>query len=174
MQLPSSLPRRRVFVSYHHAADSGYYGYFLSLFAGAYEIVHDHSVDRIIESDDPDYVIRRIREDYLRGASVTIVLCGRNTFGRKYVDWEILASLNQEMGLVGLNLPTNLRTPDGNFPIPPRLYDSWFTGYASMVEWGTVVSNPDYLPYILESSLWRSRTLIDNGRSKRLINAPLR
>src|SRR5438874_1865601 len=86
---PTSRPRRKVFVSYHHAADSDAYAAFARVFSEGLELVQDNSVERRIGSDDADYVIRRIRENYLTGSSVTIVLCGRNTYGRKFVDWEI-------------------------------------------------------------------------------------
>ena len=83
--------RRKVFVSYHHDLDQAYYDRFSALFCGVYDILQDRSLDRRIGSEEAEYVMRRIREDYLRGSSVTIVLCGRETPWRKYVDWEICA-----------------------------------------------------------------------------------
>lgn len=47
----------------------------------------------IIDSTDPDYVMRRIRELYIRDSTVTLVMLGKCTWGRRYVDWEIQASL---------------------------------------------------------------------------------
>src|SRR4051812_45355630 len=110
--------RRKVFLSYHHGGDRPYYQWFADKFANELQLVHDNSVERTIGSKDPDYVIRRIRENYLTGASVTIVLCGRNTWGRRYVDWEILASINQQMGIIGLNLPTNEQLDNGTYRTP--------------------------------------------------------
>ncbi|MBN1655077.1 MAG: TIR domain-containing protein [Deltaproteobacteria bacterium] len=41
----------------------------------------------------PDYVMRRIRDEHLRDSTVTIVMIGNCTWSRKYVDWELQASL---------------------------------------------------------------------------------
>ena len=164
--------RRKVFVSYHHGGDRNAYETFVRLYQNKHEVVHDNSPDRPIGSEDPDYVIRRLREDFLRGASTTIVLCGRNTPGRKYVDWEILASLNQDMGLVGIYLPT-ARREDDKVIIPSRLYDNTQSGYALFRSWDTLQNSPDSLSDWIEESLTRDKSLIRNGHDKRLANAPL-
>ena len=67
--------------------------------------------DDIINSDDTNYVMRRIRELYLKDSTVTIVLIGKCTWARRYVDWEIQASLRQgetikPNGLLGIKLPS--------------------------------------------------------------------
>jgi len=165
--------QRRIFVSYHHGSDWTYYDAFVRIFSDTYEILHDRSVERPIGSEDPDYVIRRIRENYLTGSSVTIVLCGRNTWGRKYVDWEILASLNQGMALIGVNLPSNVREGDGSYRVPGRFYDNWQNRYALWQQWREIVNNPPSFRRHIENALKRSKSLIDNSRSKRLHNAPL-
>ena len=59
------------------------------------------SPTRFIDSDDTEYVMRRIRENYNSGASGTFVLCGSDTPERKYVDWEIKATLDDRHGPVG-------------------------------------------------------------------------
>ena len=81
--------KRRVFVSYHHDSDQWYYNEFSGFFAEEYEAIQDNSLDRLIDSYNTDYVIRRIRENHITGTSCTIVLCGPQTRWRKYVDWEI-------------------------------------------------------------------------------------
>jgi hypothetical protein len=168
------VTQRRIFVSYHHDSDRAYYDEFAQIFSGTYEILHDRSVDRPIGSEDPEYVIRRIRENYLTGSSVTVMLCGRNSWGRKYVDWEILASLNQGMGLISVNLPTNLQESDGSSLVPDRFYDNWQSGYALWQQWQKVVGDPLSFRQTIETALRRSTSLIDNGRAKRLRNEPLR
>jgi hypothetical protein len=163
-----------VFVSYHHGGDRDYYETFVRLYQTKHEIVHDNSPERRIESADPDYVIRRLREGFLTGASTTIVLCGRNTPGRKYVDWEILASLNQQMGIVGIYLPTALRGDANKVIVPDRLHDNVQSGYALFRAWETLQNGPDALPSWVEESLTRDRVLINNRRDRRLANAPLK
>ncbi len=74
---------------------------------------------------------RKIRDEHIADASVTIVLIGACTWQRKHVDWEISASIidrpsNKRCGLVGLLLPTHPdydKRPQDRNPrlIPPRL-----------------------------------------------------
>src|SRR2546428_11478441 len=103
--------KRKVFISYHHHGDQAYKNA-LSLYCHDYELLEDNSIDRLIDTDDLKYVEREIREDYIKGASVTIVLCGALTYQRKFVDWEIYATLLKKAGLVALQLPTPLPQPD--------------------------------------------------------------
>lgn len=76
-----------------------------------------------IKSGDSDYVMRKIREDKIAGTSCTIVLLGQCTWARRYVDWEIAATLrnftdSQRGGLIGVQLPG----PQGqDAKLPPRL-----------------------------------------------------
>ena len=89
-QTPPTKPR--IFVSYHHAGDRGWYEFFAAYFCDTYDIFQDRSVSREIDSDNSEYVIRQIREEYITGTSCTIVLCGTETPRRKFVDWEIKAT----------------------------------------------------------------------------------
>jgi hypothetical protein len=59
--------------------------------------------DDFINSDNPEYVMSEIRRKYLGNASVTIILIGRCTHSRRYVDWEIKSSLRR-----GTNTPNGL------------------------------------------------------------------
>ena len=59
-----------------------------------------------------DEIRRRIRDEHIADATVTIVLIGPCTWQRKHVDWEISASLihrrnNPRCGMLGLLLPTH-------------------------------------------------------------------
>ena len=76
--------------------------------------------------------LQRIREDYIAQVSVTVVLIGCCTWQRKYVDWEIGASLrdtttNPRCGLLGILLPNHPDHETGRCNpslIPPRLADN--------------------------------------------------
>lgn len=98
--------KRKVFVSYHHSGDQAYYDAFSKAFCDTYDVITDNSLEREVDSENVDYVMRRIRENYISGSSCTIVLVGKDTWGRKYVDWEIKATLEKEHGLIGVRLPT--------------------------------------------------------------------
>lgn len=54
--------KRSIFVSYHHHGDKAYYDAFSNLLADTYGIIQDNSVEREIDSNDAEYVIRKIRE----------------------------------------------------------------------------------------------------------------
>ena len=65
--------------------------------------------DDFIDSENPDYVMSRIRQKYVGDSSVTVVLMGTCTHSRRCVDWEIKASLTQPAdglpnGLLGILL----------------------------------------------------------------------
>lgn len=77
----------------------------------------DKSLNEAIDSDDEDYVMRKIREDYLSDTTVTIFLIGQysgeNPFGQNqsYIKRELQASLyngqgNTKNGVLGIVLPS--------------------------------------------------------------------
>lgn len=141
--LRSSLrpTKPRIFVSYHHRYDQAYADRFAQLFDDTYDAVTDRSLDAEIDSDDCDYVYQRIRDDFITGTSCTIVLCGADTFNRKYVDWEIKATLDKQHGLVGVLLPTHRASANGKFTVPDRLHDNIQAGYAHWLSWTDNVQN---------------------------------
>lgn len=163
-------PKRRIFVSYHHHGDRAYYNEFARMFAGAYEAIEDNSVEREIDSDNADYVIRAIRENHITGSSCTVILCGSQTPWRKFVDWEIKATLDKQHGLISINLPTNPITPQGTNTVPDRLYDNIMSGYAVWLQWGNLAQGPTFLTRQIEVATTRSATLIVNSRSLRQRN----
>lgn len=76
----------------------------------------DKSLNDPIESEDPDYIMRKIREDYLSDSTVTIFLIGTHsmeTLGQEeqqYIKRELQASLyngenNSRSGILGVVLP---------------------------------------------------------------------
>jgi len=93
LRIPQQQTKRKIFISYHHGGDQAYYDAFSRVFGGIYDVIYDNSLERKVDSEDTTYVMRRIREHYVTGSSCTVVLVGRDTWGRKYVDWEILRDL---------------------------------------------------------------------------------
>ena len=156
--------KRKIFVSYHHGGDKQYYDSFMRTFSDTYDIIFDNSVEREVDSDDVNYVIQRIRDNYIRGSSCTIVLCGAQTPWRKYVDWEIKATLDMEHGLIGLNLPTNRVSINGKYTVPARLHDNITSDYAVWTPWSDAVQNGNSLKRIIEDAIARNKALIVNNR----------
>jgi len=157
--------KRKLFVSYHHGGDKQYYDAFIKTFSDTYDIIFDNSVEREIDSDNVDYVIQRIRDSYIKGSSCSIVLCGAQTPWRKYVDWEIKATLDMQHGLIGLNLPTNRANSTGKYTVPDRLHDNITSGYAIWTSWNNATQSGDRLKQILEEAIGRNKALIVNNRS---------
>ncbi|MBC8230879.1 TIR domain-containing protein [bacterium] len=170
------LHRHKVFVSFHHGDEldpySGvnYKNHFVRLF-------HDYTdtiISKAVQEGDIDPNLKtetiraKIRDEYLRDSSVTVVLIGPETWKRKHVDWEISSSIrhteyNPRSGLLGIFLPTH---PDygrnfNPYTIPPRLYDNYKCEYATLYDW-----NED--PYIVnawihEAFLRRKRVSPDDS-----------
>jgi MTH538 TIR-like domain (DUF1863) len=90
MMPPPKPAKRKVFVSYHHSNDQCWANFFSQAFSDTYDVCYDTSLDEPIRSGDPHYVNRTIREDYIVGSSVTVVLCGAETGKRKFVDWKYI------------------------------------------------------------------------------------
>ena len=108
----SSFPVHKVFVSFHHANDQHYKKYLIDL-NDQLGLFIDRSVDTgDIDPDLPDETIRiKIRDEYLRDSSVTILLVGTETAGRKHIDWELYSSMldgrvNKKSGVVVVQLPS--------------------------------------------------------------------
>lgn len=160
--------KRKVFVSYHHDNDQWYYDEFSRIFSSQYEVVRDNSLDRFIDSTDTDYVMRRIRENYITGTSCTIVLCGEETRWRKYVDWELKATLDKQHGLIGVNLPNNPLDHMGRVQVPDRLLDNINSGYAIWTSWGALTI--EHLRISIEAANAKPKSLIVNGRVMRSRN----
>ena len=130
----TDVPRHKVFISYYHKGDQEYKDRLT-------EALRDKAVDMSVRQGDIqeeglhlDEIRRRIRDDHIAGATVTIVLIGPCTWQRKHVDWEISASLihrprNPRCGLIGLMLPTHpdyRKPPEDRNPrlMPQRLTDN--------------------------------------------------
>lgn len=154
--------KRKVFISYHHRGDQGWFDRFTQPFADQYEIFCDNSLHGRTRSDDPEYINRAIREDHIAGSSITIVLCGAETWKRKYVNWEIYSTLHAKHGLLGIALPT----AGGAIIVPARLHDNIQSGFAYWLP--TWPNDPAALRTAIEKAINQSRdtSKIRNDRPK--------
>ena len=90
LTVPSVL-RRKCFISYFHG-DKLWVEDLVSRFVGTNGVFISRVVgleDHAIQSKKPDYVIDAIRDGYISGSTVNIVLLGSCTHSRRFVDWEI-------------------------------------------------------------------------------------
>ena len=167
---PPIFVKHKVFVSYHHRGDQAYYDAFSRMFHDNYESIYDNSLERRIDSENTDYVRRRIRENFITGSSCTIVLVGAETWGRKYVDWEIDATLEAGHALIGVHLPSLYARPDGFYNVPARLNDNINSGYAPWLAWSYITSSPTHLDAAIAEAKLKPALLIRNGRERRYRN----
>ena len=175
--LPTYLPpvKSKVFVSYHHHGDQNHYDRFSRFISDDYDVLYDNSPERAIGSGDPEYIMRRLREDFITGSSCTIVLCGAVTSYRKFVDWEIACTLDKEHGLIGIELPTRI-IDLGNVIVPSRLHDNIVSRYALWTSWNEVFQKgAHFVQKLVEQAKDRSKrlsALIKNDRVRMPENEP--
>ncbi len=102
----------KVFISYHHEQDQRYKEELVRM-GDVYGVFVNRSVDTgdVDDSLRDEAIREKIRDEYLRDSTVTIVLVGTQTKGRKHVDWEIYSSMfdgnvNKKSGILVINLPS--------------------------------------------------------------------
>lgn len=146
MSLLASRTRRKCFISYHHA-DEAEVERFIQTFDHDRDVLIARGIGAsmsgdIINSTNEDYIKSQIRERYLRDTTVTIVLVGRETWGRKFVDWEVGASLRNTTtasasGLLAITLPS--AADYSGKKLPARVDDNvnGETGYAKWWKYPT-------------------------------------
>ena len=161
--------RRRVFIS-HYKGDRQEVDDFIDYFANQEQVFTPYVLgandnDDFINSTNTDYVMSQIRKKYLLDTTVTIVLIGRCTHSRRYVDWEIKSSLTQGQtapnGLIGIVLPSQ-----GNSAhLPPRIKENWESRELSCYA--------RYLPYPSPSGSAELGGWIDDAYNARTARAHL-
>ena len=164
--------RHNVFVSYYHAEDQ----YYRERFEGLFSDVHDIMVSKSVEIGDIDpnlkteTIRQKIRDEYLKDSTVTVVLVGSHTWQRKYVDWEIGSSIretknNTRSGLLGILLPTypSYHSDTYNpYTIPPRLHDNIECKFAKIYSWN---DDPGKVQQWIDDAFKRRKEILpDNSR----------
>lgn len=166
--------RHKVFVSYHHDNDQYYRNKFEEICTQFTNIMLSKSVQigDINEYLPTETIRQKIRDEYLRDSTVTVVLIGQETWKRKHVDWEISSTLRDTMynsrgGLLGIVLPSYYENKylDQNkydkYTIPPRLSDNIDCGFSKIYNWN---ENPFIIQeWIHEAFLNRKIKTPDNS-----------
>jgi hypothetical protein len=164
--------KHKVFISYHHANDQDYKETLLQL-NELFGLFIDVSVDTgDIDDNLNDNAIRqKIRDDYLKDSTVTIVLVGTETKKRKHVDWEIYSSMfngrvNKQSGVLVINLPstgtTTYTAAHGD--------DEKRIIYPENTSWTSITSRADYesrYPYVPDRII---DNLLKNGAKVSVTN----
>ena len=166
--------RHKTFISYHHD-DQEEVDQFIETFDHdrdvfiARAVGSEQTMDELIESEDDDYVMRRIREKYIGDSTVTLLFIGKNTWSRKFVDWELASSLHQgpkaglPNGVLAILSPKLTKAM-----LPDRFVDNWKPGYARYYSYP--VNKTQLAKWIDEAFEARQdedkRDSIKNGRPK--------
>jgi hypothetical protein len=172
--------RHKCFLAYH-VDDADEVAYFLDQYGDVLipRVLGVTSEDDFIDSSDTNYVMDQIREKYLTDSTVTIVMIGKCTWSRRFVDWEVYSSLrhdtnNKRSGLMAITLPSVASDSARQLPArveDNRLGDDGDEGYARWWKYPkTSASLRSHIETAFQSRATKSR-LIDNTRARRLSNA---
>ena len=162
--------KHKVFISYYHEDDQEYKDRLV-------QALESKAIDKSVSQGDIhdeglhlDEIRRRIRDNHIADATVTIVLIGPCTWKRKHVDWEISASIihrrnNRRCGIVGLLLPTHPdynKSPEDRNPrlIPPRLARNigGENPFACIYKWPRQGVSKSVVPKVHRAFLRKDRT----------------
>lgn len=106
------MEKHKVFISYYHTGHQAYKEYLMKM-----NLNGDLFVDMSVRNGDIDdknmsaeQIRVKIRDEFIKDSTVLILLCGKNTKGRKHIDWELNAAMfdtekNPKMGILVINLP---------------------------------------------------------------------
>ena len=166
--------RHKTFISYHHD-DQAEVDEFIKTFDHGRDVFiaravgSDETMETLVGGDDDDYIMRQIREKYLSDTTVTLVFIGKETWARKFVDWELAASLHQGPVSGKPNGVLAILSPRLTEAIlPDRFVDDWQSGCAKLYPYPN--SKPQLTQWIDGVFETREeenkRTLITNGRRK--------
>ncbi len=155
------MPKRKVFISYHHKGEQAVVDKFIATFSDDYDVFTDQSLERAADSDDTEY-LNQVCRDAIDGTSVTIVMIGKQTGCRKFVDWEIRYTLYKQHGLLAISRP-GLEASEAC--LPERLKDNLKsgTGYA---HWYTYPGSAASLKSMIDEAYAADVGKIDNSRDK--------
>jgi hypothetical protein len=148
--------RHKCFISYHHADQTA-----VRNFIDTFDENHDVFISRditmpedVVNSNNPEYVMDRIRQLYIRDSTVTIVMVGACTWSRQFVDWEVQASLRQPAnglpnGLIAILLDPTARSGR----LPDRTKRNVESEYAQFISYP---AGPTSLSNAIEAA-WNAR-----------------
>ena len=175
-----SYTRHKTFISYHHA-DEAEVSQFINYFDHSQDVLISRGIGAsmagdVIDSTSSDYIKQRIRSLYLSDSTVTLVMIGAATWGRRFVDWEIAASLRNTStslrnGLVAITLPSVSNSHERQ--LPQRVKDN-LDGQNGYARWMKYPTNTASLAQIIDDAYKRRAThghLVNNTRLLRQRNA---
>lgn len=173
--------RRKVFISFYGVDESevlDFVSWADSQGVLIPRLLHESYTGDFVNSTNTEYVMDIIRRRYLQDTTITLLLMGTCTHSRRYVDWELKASLRQgevyiPNGLLAISLPS---APQKLF-LPPRFQDNWQRDGSGYAQWHGPPQNAEQLADWIEDAYAARRSrphLIRNGRGMMRYNAKCR
>ena len=171
--MASNTHRHKVFISFHEK-DIKYKEAFVRMMG---KRIVDRSVDTGNIDDTAlktETIRQKIRDEYIRDATVTIVLIGARTWQRMHVDREIGSSIrktkkNPRCGLLGIVLPnhSNYGKRRNIHLLPPRLADNCRgeDPYALIYDWPKPWAPAKVAQWIHRAFVRRDGTSPNNSRN---------
>jgi len=154
----------KCFLSYN-SADKAAVDKFCETFSGSFIRRGLKMEDDIIDSNNTDYVMQRIRQLYLQDSTVTIVLIGKCTWARRFVDWEVQASLRNPAdgypnGVVAIQLWESYKT------LPNRVQLNVDSGYSKFYKYPSSSKGLENIIDEAWNARFDSQNLIVNPRDR--------
>lgn len=154
----------KCFISYN-AADKDAVDEFCDKFSGSFIRRGLTMEDDIIDSTNTDYVMQRIRSLYLKDSTVTIVLIGKCTWARRFVDWEVQASLRNPAdgypnGVVAIQLWDSYKT------LPNRVNLNVDSGYSKFYKYPSSSTSLENMINEAFDARFDKQSLIENPRER--------
>lgn len=137
----NSLPIIQTYVSFDHEVDNDWFLNIERSCKSNLQFRRDKSVDRAINSDLANLVCANVLPSEVENSLIALVLVGKETWRRKYIDWEIDVSLRLGGALIGIQLPT-LAVINNSISMPGRLLDNVRSGYADWLTYEEFLVDP--------------------------------
>lgn len=170
------MRRHKCFISYYHDDDKKYVDDLRAIYERI--VVSDYSLDTDLTVNTSDEQIYENIKFRMNNCTVTVVLIGRNTGRRKWVDWELWASLEpfisknleyrdtfRPNGILAIYLPGKKHY------VPKRLQDNIDSGYVVKMHWNSTTNTRALMKKLdIADKRRKSISLIDNTRDKMKCN----
>lgn len=160
------IEKPNVFISYDRENDGQHFAKISNILIDYVNFTYRGTIKDISKANDSEYVIGEMMHGELKKAEITVVLCGKQTFKKKFIDWEISAALSNRQALMGIILPDYIKSQTGRIVVPERLMDNVKSEYASCIGWS---NDPVYIYKNIQKNIRHKITKsmqIKNNRPK--------
>jgi hypothetical protein len=160
-----SRPRLDVFVSFDHKIDTGWFDLLQKKALPELGFRSDTSIERLIYSDMTKQVCELVLPNEIDDCKIALVLVGKESWRRKYIDWEVDICLRLGCSVIGLHLPT-LPVINDSISMPGRLLDNVRSGFATWMTFEALISSTDQYGILSEIVRNANHSLVRNNRSR--------